>query len=214
MTREKNSNSRIEKTAAIAGIFSIFLYFSAAVLPFIPDFLATLFGIFFPLLWIIAFMGLYNFLKRQLRTITLEIGYVFGIIGAAIACTFIIVQQANLVWHKTAMESAKSEVAIAMAKASFHGANRVQSGMDIAFDVFITISWFLFGLNLIQNRNFGKGIGLVTCILSGSLLALNLITFPNPPADSGLIDLGPFLGIWTLLIFIKLAKIAFENRKE
>ena len=214
MAMENDFNHRMEKTAAISGILSIVLYFSAAVLPFIPDFLATLFGISFPLLWIIAFMGLRHHLRRDLRTSTLEIGYLFGVIGAAIACTFIIVQQANFEWHKVAMKSANSELAVTMARSSFNGVNRVQSAMDVAFDVFITIAWFLFGLNLFQNKNFGKIIGSVTCILSAGLLILNLITFPNPPGETGLIDLGPFLGIWLLFIYIKLAKISFGGKND
>ena len=66
---------------------------------------------FFPLLWIISYMGLYHFLKKQNHTPSLEIAYIFGIIGAALACTLIVIQQANFMWHDVAIGSAVTDEA-------------------------------------------------------------------------------------------------------
>ena len=197
-----NQTYNLEKTGAIAGIVSILFYFMAAVLPFLPNFIGRLLGFSFPLLWIISFMGLHKFLKSEKQTVSLEIAYLFGIIGAAIACSFIVVQQANFMWHETAMEAAKSEETKSFLKAAFKGANRVQAGLDVAFDIFITISWILFGLNIAKSSTFNKVIGWSGSIIALGLLTLNLITFPNAPAESGLFDLGPFLGIWILVFYI------------
>ena len=211
MTDTKNSFRQIEKIGAIAGIISIIFYFSAAVLPFVPDWIGRLLGFTFPLLWIIAFMGLYNYLKRQNHTPTLEIAYVFGIIGAAIACSFIVVQQANFMWHDVAMDSDKTEEVKALYNASFRGANRVQAGLDVAFDIFITISWLLFGINIARSPGFNKILGLSGSLIALALLVLNLCTFPNAPAESGLFDLGPFLGLWTLVVFIWFTVVLFRK---
>ena len=211
ITSEKSYTHQLERIGAIAGILSIIFYFAAAVLSSVPDYISRLLGFTFPLLWIIAFMGLYSYLKRESHTPSLEIGYLFGVIGAALACTFIVVQQANFMWHDMAMESATTEEAKALAKATFKGANRVQAGMDVAFDIFITISWFLFGINIASKQAFRKILGWVTCILSGGLLTLNMITFPIAPAEDGLMDLGPFLGLWILVIYIWFARISFTK---
>ena len=202
MISKTTSIDRIEKIGAIAGILSIILYISAAVLSFVPDSIARLMGFTFPLLWIIAYMGLYRFLKKQHHTPSLEIGYLFGIIGASIACSFIVVQQANFMWHDMAIETASSEEVKALYQASFRGANRVQAGLDVAFDIFITIAWFLFGLNIAKSPSFNKFLGYSGSLIAFGLLTLNLYTFPNAPAESGLFDLGPFLGLWTLVVFI------------
>lgn len=214
MKSKKSTIHHLEKTGAISGILSIIFYFSAAVLPFIPDYLSRLLGFTFPLLWIIAFMGLYSFLKKESHTPTLEIAYLFGIIGAAIACSFIVVQQANFIWHDTAMEAANSEEAKSLLKASFKGANRVQAGLDVAFDIFITISWFLFGINIAKSSNFNKLLGWIGCLISAGLLTLNMLTFPQAPADTGLIDLGPFLGLWSLIVFVWFTRILFKNKNS
>ena len=169
---------------------------------------------YYAILWIIGFMGLYSYLKRESQTPSLEIGYLFGVIGAALACTFIVVQQANFMWHDMAMESANTEDLKALARATFRGANRVQAGMDVAFDIFITISWFLFGINIAKKQIFRKILGWVTCILSGGLLTLNMITFPIAPAEDGLIDLGPFLGLWILVVYIWFARVSFSKKTD
>ena len=43
----------------------------------------------FPLLWIVSYMGLYHFLKKQDHSPSLEIAYLFGIIGAALTLLII-----------------------------------------------------------------------------------------------------------------------------
>lgn len=211
-TTRKNEH-QIEKIGAVAGILSIIFYFSAAVLSGLPDPLARILGFSFPLLWIISFMGLFGFLKKQAHTASLEIAYLFGIIGSAIAVSFIVVQQANFMWHEAAMESAGSEEIKALYRASFRGANRVQAGLDVAFDIFITISWILFGLNIAKSSGFNKILGWTGSLLAAGLLGLNMYTFPNAPAESGLFDLGPFLGLWALVFFIWFAVVAFRKQK-
>lgn len=210
----KSNLHRLEKIGAIAGLVSVVFYFGAAVLPGIPDYLGRLLGFAFPLLWIVSFMGLYNFLKKESHTPSLEIAYYFGIIGAAIGCTFIVVQQANFIFHDKAMEAATTEEAKALLKATFQGANRVQEGMDVVFDIFITISWFLFGINIARNTTFRKLLGWIACLLSLGLLTLNMITFPTAPAEAGLIDLGPFLGLWILVVYVWFAMVVFKRKSS
>jgi hypothetical protein len=207
-----NQTYNLEKTGAIAGILSILFYFMAAVIPFLPDFMSRLLGFTFPLLWIISFMGIYKFLKSEKQTVSLEIAYLFGIIGAAIACSFIVVQQANFMWHESAMEAARSEETKSFLKAAFRGANRVQAGLDVAFDIFITISWILFGLNIAKNTKFNNVFGWIGSLIALGLLILNLTTFPNAPAESGLFDLGPFLGLWTLVFYIWFTIVVFKKK--
>ena len=211
MTNKQTPGPQLAKIGGIAGILSVVFYFTVAVFSFLPDAIALALAFSFPLLWIIAYMGLYQFLKKEAHTASLEIAYIFGIIGSALACTFLVVQQANFIWHEQAMAEAASEEAQALLKAAFRGANRVQAGMDVAFDIFITISWFLFALNVARSSHFPKMLGWTGCMLSAGLLTLNMITFPTAPAEAGLFDLGPFLGIWALVLFIWLTVVL--NRK-
>lgn len=212
MRTEINTTKNLEKIGAIAGIISIIFYISAAAFSFLPDSMSRLFGFSFPLLWIISFMGLHRFLRKEFNTASLEIAYIFGIIGGAIACSLIVIQQANFIWHHEAMAYANTEEAKALLKAAYRGVNRVQAGLDVAFDIFITISWILFGLNIAKSKNFNKLLGWTGSLIALTLLVLNLYTFPNGPAESGLFDLGPFLGLWALIFYIWFTFKVFKKK--
>ena len=209
-----NSINNLIKTGAVSGILSILLYISAAAFSFLPHTISMLFGFTFPLLWIISFMGLYHYLKADKHTATLEIAYIFGIIGAALACTLIVVQQANILWHREAMSAGTTEATEDLLRATYRGANRVQAGLDVAFDIFITISWFLFGLNIAKNKSFNKVLGWIGSLIALLLLVLNMYTFPNAPAESGLFDLGPFLGLWALIFYVWFTIVVFKKSRR
>ncbi len=199
--KSKAKSISLVKIGAISGILSIVFYLSVISLSNIPDYVSRIMAFTFPLLWIIAFMGLGEFLKLESDTISLKIGLLFGIIGSAIALSFLVIQQGNFVWHKAAIELAESEDAVKILKATYKSVNRVQLGLDIVFDIFISISWFLFGINIASNSYFNRMIGWAGSIIAAILLIFNMISFPDPPSEIGLIDLGPFLGLWTLIIF-------------
>lgn len=208
-----NTYYQIEKIGGIAGIISIIFYISAVTIP-LPSPIPRLLAFTFPLLWILSYMAFYHFLKKERHTPTLEIAYIFGIIGAALACSFLVVQQANIIWHRDAMEAAQTEEAKALLKAAYRGTNRVQAGLDVAFDIFITIAMILFGINLARSPKLPSFLGIIMSLIATVLIVFNMITFPNAPAEEGLIDAGPFLGLWMLVVYIWFTVIVFREQKR
>lgn len=208
-----NTYHRIEKVGAIAGIISIIFYISAVAVP-LPSPIPRLLAFTFPLLWILSYMAFYHFLKNDRHTPTLEIAYIFGIIGAALACSLLVVQQANIIWHNEAMEAAQTDEAKALLKAAYKGANRVQAGLDVAFDIFITIAMILFGINLAKSPKLPSFLGIVMSFIATVLIVFNMITFPDGPAEAGLIDAGPFLGLWMLIVYIWFTVVVFKKEKR
>ena len=208
-----NTYYQIEKIGGIAGIISIIFYISAVTIP-LPSPIPRLLAFAFPLLWILSYMAFYHFLKKERHTPTLEIAYIFGIIGAALACSFLVVQQANIIWHREAMEAAQTEEAKALLKAAYRGTNRVQAGLDVAFDIFITIAMILFGINLARSPKLPSFLGIIMSLIATVLIVFNMITFPNAPAEEGLIDAGPFLGLWMLVVYIWFTVIVFREQKR
>jgi len=79
----------------------------------------------------------------------------------------------------------------------------VQLGLDVSWDIYFTLATILLGLAMFTHPRFGKIWGSLTMIIGLSLLILNMWTFPVPPANSGLIDVGPISGIWYLIISIR-----------
>lgn len=69
-------------------------------------------------------------------------------------------------------------------------------GLDVAWDMYIGVGTALFAAAAYKHEWFGKVFGITGVIIASLLLSLNLLTFPIPPANAGLFDVGPFVGGW------------------
>jgi hypothetical protein len=74
--------------------------------------------------------------------------------------------------------------------------DKVQLGLDVSWDVYIFIATFFFGLNMLRHPRFGRIFGSIGMLIALLLIGFNLYTFPTPPANAGLIDFGPLVGLW------------------
>lgn len=157
--------------------------------------LASLFG---PLL-MAASLGLYYFLKAHRKTVTGQLAVLSNIIAAAMASLMLIVQLSVNLSMDGLMESAGEGISEATKKWIWQVVDKVQLGMDVSWDIFIAIGTILFGATMMKHPRFGKIFGFLGFLIGHFLLIFNLATFPTPPGDAGLIDLGPFVGIWYLV---------------
>ena len=57
-------------------------------------------------------------------------------------------------------------------------------------------------LGLMKHPAFGRVFGGIGLILGAGGLALNIWTFPTPPINVGLPDVGPFAVTWYGILFI------------
>jgi hypothetical protein len=82
--------------------------------------------------------------------------------------------------------------------------DQVQLGIDVAWDVYISIGTLLIAWNLRSHPRFGPFFGWPGVVIAASLLVINLVTFPTPPSQVGLVDLGPALGLWSMVMAIRI----------
>jgi len=85
------------------------------------------------------------------------------------------------------------------------GLNSIHFGMDIAWDVLISVATILFGISLTRKTVYWKILGITGSVLGALLLLFNLYHFPNPPESVQSIDWGPFVAIWYILLFSSVA---------
>jgi hypothetical protein len=78
----------------------------------------------------------------------------------------------------------------------------VYFGLDVAWDVYIGLGTVLFAMSAATHPRLGRAFALTGALIGVVLLALNLATFPTPPADDGLVDVGPLVGLWYLAVVI------------
>lgn len=77
-------------------------------------------------------------------------------------------------------------------------------GLDVAWDLYVGTGTILFGLAMFGRRGFGAWFATPGLVISSLFLIFNIATFPNPPAGAGLVDLGPLVGLWYLVVYSRL----------
>jgi hypothetical protein len=78
----------------------------------------------------------------------------------------------------------------------------VQLGLDVAWDMFILPTVILFSIGAMKHPAFGKVFGAIGLLLGSVGLVLNIATFPTPPINVGLPDVGPFVVTWYAILFV------------
>jgi hypothetical protein len=156
-------------------------------------------GAFGPLL-AAASLGLYHVLEESGNPILLQLAVLFNILGAAIFTMMLLVQLA--IGHQ--IQSIGEEVQnLTALRTSLVG---VQLGLDVAWDIFISLGTLLFAITMCSDARFGWILGIAGILIATALLILNLWTFPTPPAAKNLVDLGPLVGIWYLVVTIMMTR--------
>jgi hypothetical protein len=189
------------KVGVVAGLFVSVIYplIIFTHLPFhVTLFLAASVG---PLLSISS-IGLYFFIKIHRKTVSLQIATLFNIIAGAIFNMMLIVQMAIRKGINDYIAEATDSTMQELLRWILKSVNKVQLGLDISWDVFILVGSFLFALNMLRHPRLGRTIGLMGLFIACMTLGLNLYTFPTPPEEAGLVDLGPLIGLWYLIIAI------------
>ncbi|HLO16501.1 MAG TPA: hypothetical protein VK206_16835 [Anaerolineales bacterium] len=183
----------------ITGIGAVISYTLLVILsgPYIA--LVILASAFGPLL-AAASLGLYHVLAESSNPVILQSAVLFNVLGAAIFTMMLLVQLAIGYQIQSLGEEAQNLTAL---RTSLVG---VQLGLDVAWDVFISLGTLLFAISMLNDARFGWILGTAGILIAVALLILNLWTFPMPPAAKNLIDLGPLVGIWYLVVTIMMIR--------
>ena len=134
---------------------------------------------------------------RLLRTAT-----VFLVLGFATLTAMIVVQQAIFLgadanfYVETELPPEETRRYVLMC------VNMVQLGLDVTFDIFYSIGLILLGAVLYKSPEGPRLLGIAGIVLAAGLLSFNIWTFPIPPSEAGLIDLGPATAVWWLVLIL------------
>lgn len=194
-------------TGGIAGIVAALLYMSIA-LAILPRGVSRLFFFSLGPLTIITVAGLYGLLKRHRVSLSLQLGTIFTMIGGVIMNLTAVVQNSIYSFMQRYFNEAPDETAKETIRWMWRGLNSVHLGLDISFDIFFLTGIFLISISMLTHPRFGKIFGWTGILLSAITLAINLYAFPTPPGsspDTG-VDLGPLVGIWTLIVSVQMLR--------
>lgn len=147
--------------------------------------------------------GLYYFIKHYRNSISLQVGTLFLIIAGASVTMMATMQRAiRVVFQRIPLEDASDATKEAW-RMAYKSGDTIQLGADMAWDIFIFASVILLGVAMLKHPKLGKIFGWPGCFIGIVGLSFNIYTFPQNPGTAGLIDLGPFVGLWFFVVAIR-----------
>lgn len=183
------------------GLSAFISYFLAAFAPF-PDKISLLLAFAFGPLFMLSSVGLFYVLKHWKDSINLRIAGLFNIVATAMVTMMLVVQLTGQSFHQQFKAADRGSVSEEQLKWIFKEMNSVQLGMDLAWDISISVGTFFFALVIFKHPGMSKVVSVLGLIFSVLLLGFNLNYFPEPPGEVGSIDFGPFVAIWYLLLMV------------
>jgi len=157
---------------------------------------------FGPLLTV-ASLGLYQLLKLGGKSVSLQIATVSNVVAGTIVNMMMVVQLAVRHSGRVYLDGITDDSVRETVEWVFRGVNKVHLGLDVSWDVYIALGTFLFALNMLRHPRFGRVFGWIGMVTAAGVMYLNLSTFPTPPGEAGLVDLGPLMGLWYMAVGIQ-----------
>lgn len=198
------------KLGAFAGIIGVISYFGTQI-PIIPEQVARLLAFSFGPWLIIWAVGFYVFLSLDQKSISAQIGALFlGIAGFTVNIMLVIQQSifSNLEGYGVFLKEVTDPAAKESLRLTWHGMHAVHYGLDVSFDIFLMVGLILLSIAMLSHPRFGKALAIPGILLNLAALIINLSTFPIPPGseEGTFMDLGPFIGLWSLLVAIQMMR--------
>lgn len=195
---EAGDNRRLAVTGGTCGIAGTLFYILAVAVP-MPGWLSYLLGMGWPILSIVFAYCLYRLIAVHNDGIMNRLAFLFACIGFSVVATMISVQFAIRTGMAEFMSATipGEDNLLGIIKRSVR---LVDMGMDVAWDFFIGTSLICLAVALSSHPRFGRAWGLASALAGAGLITLNVATFPWPPNSRGLIDLGPFIGLFIILL--------------
>ncbi|MFI5251646.1 MAG: hypothetical protein ACHQQQ_04345 [Bacteroidota bacterium] len=186
----------------ISGLLACIVYPIIILAP-LPKLLTVILAASFAPLLSLGCVGLFHIISLAHKSIAAQIGMVSNIIAGAIVTMMFMVQLSiDSLSDASGLTGANADQQKQIVGLIHQGVGMVDLGLDISWDVYIGIGTFCFGLAMLRHSRFGKIIGGLGMAIAILLISFNLYTLPVPPADAGLIDMGPFVGLWYFAVTI------------
>jgi hypothetical protein len=197
-----NRNSFLFIIGGISGVVGTICYVIAITIPL--NQIAT-FGlaIAWPILSIVFAFSLYRYYALERKSVMNELAFLFASLAFTILACMMSIQLAVGIGMEEYM--AKSSYTDQQSlKVVERSVRLVDMGLDVAWDMFIGTSLIFLSIALKQHSGFGTWWGLPSGVLGVTLIILNLVTFPWPPANRGLFDIGPVVGLYIICLSTRL----------
>lgn len=198
--------------SGIAGVVGVVCYILAITVPFPPTQSGTAVALVvvsaWPILSIVYAYGLCSFVAAEHDSAANRLGFVFAVTGFATVLAMIIVQFAIGAAITDITNGLNEQTANALTR----GLRMVDLGLDVAWDMLIGTALVFSGFAMRRRTGLRLPWAIPSAILGIALILLNAVTFPWPPADRGLFDIGPLIGLFVMALATRLAVLGWRSR--
>ncbi|MGA2196388.1 MAG: hypothetical protein ABSH40_14065 [Bryobacteraceae bacterium] len=177
------------QTGIVAGLFTCLAYPVLVFVPLPKLATTTLAACFGPALGVASF-GLRKLLDLKAPLLSSALAWLLNALAGALFSAMALVQMA--VHYSAGGEKVSGQV------------RAIWLGLDVAWDAYIGLGTICFALAMLRHPCFGRVFALSGLAIAVALLVLNFYTFPTPPASAGLVDLGPAVGLWYLIVTVQM----------
>lgn len=192
------------RVGAACGLLAVLSYALISAAPLTSTQALVVACVFGPAL-MVASMGLYHVLRAYRHTVTLDLGLMANV-AAGLTVTVMLFSQLGLKrWFEMQFGTGSMDSSERALHAAFEAANGIQLGIDVAWDVFLALGTILLAWNMWRHPRFGRLLAVSGGVIAVALAVTNLAVFPQPPGQANSIDLGPVIGLWYLIVTVRLA---------
>lgn len=198
-------NRSLWMRSGVAGMLAVACYVLAITLPWPETQLGTSTALVvvsaWPILSIVYSYGLYTFVAAERESSANRLAFVSAVTAFTIVLAMIVVQLAVGAGLGEITKGLDEQTGAALRR----GLRMIDLGLDVAWDVLIGTALVFSGVAMRRRSGLGLGWAIPSAMLGIVLIALNAATFPWPPADRGLIDVGPLIGLFVMALGARLA---------
>jgi hypothetical protein len=173
----------------VAGFVACLAYPLIAFVPLPKLVTTTLAACFGPALGV-ASCGLRRLLDLETSRVSSALGSLLNALAGGLFSAMALVQMA--VGYSAGGQKVSAQI------------SAIWLGLDVAWDAYIGLGTICFALAMLRHPRFGRVFAFSGLAIAAGLLALNFYTFPTPPASAGLVDVGPAVGLWYLVVTIQM----------
>jgi len=188
---------------SIGSIIGLHCYIIAAAISMSP-LLSFLLITIWPVTAIIFAHALYKYIAIEKQSISNQLAFLFTVIAFVLVYIMLSIQiglKTGIIdMMNSATDNEKETLALILSST-----NWVHLGIDLAWDMFLGTSMILLSIALKGHSKFKLWWAIPMLVLGLALIAVNLYTFPYPPAEKGIIDIGPIIGVFMIVFAIRTA---------
>jgi hypothetical protein len=161
--------------------------------------------------------GMAAYLKGRAESLLIDTAARFAVVAGAFHLAMTCVQTTTLMIMRERIAEAEEPTKAAL-RQILSSVHTVQLGLCFCWDLFIALATLLFGAAMIRRGGRLAALGAAGLLVGATFLAMKLWTYPIPPAEAGLFDLGPGMGAWymafasVILLTARSTAAAFDAR--